>query len=274
MIPVELVSRPVNFANQPRQAIAVRDIRARKKAEADLRHLAQHDSLTGLPNRRSFNSKLDREIAAAAANGKHLALLCMDLDRFKEVNDLFGHAAGDALLQTVARSAGGILGEGQMLARLGGDEFAVIAPGLPDPAAAGRIAESILEAFRVENEDVSNGGLASGSIGIAIYPNDATERESLMSHADAALYRAKVEGRGTYRFFEAAMGAEVKERRQIEYDLLHAISQRPVAPRLSAAGAADDTGRDRIRSAAALAAPDRAAPSRPQSSSRSPRRAD
>ncbi len=161
MIPVELVARPVSFANQPRQAIAVRDMRARKKAEADLRHLAQHDSLTGLPNRRSFNSRLDREIAVAAANGGSLALLCLDLDRFKEVNDLFGHAAGDALLQSVARCTGGVLDEDQMLARLGGDEFAIIAPGLPDPAAAGRIAESIIDAFRAENEEAPNGGLVS-----------------------------------------------------------------------------------------------------------------
>ena len=109
MIPVELVARPVTFANQPRQAIAVRDVRARKKAEADLRHLAQHDSLTGLPNRRSFNSRLDREIAVAIGERQRLALLCLDLDRFKEVNDLFGHAAGDALLQSVARCTGSVL---------------------------------------------------------------------------------------------------------------------------------------------------------------------
>ena len=112
-----------------------------------------------------------------------------------------------------------------MLARLGGDEFAVIAPGLPDPAAAGRLAESIIDAFRAENEGAPNGGVVSGSIGIAIYPNDATDRQSLMSHADTALYRAKVEGRSTYRFFETAMGAAVKERRIIEHDLLHAISR-------------------------------------------------
>jgi diguanylate cyclase (GGDEF)-like protein len=225
LIPVELVARPVTFANQPRQAVAVRDIRARKKAEADLRHLAQHDSLTGLPNRRSFNGKLDREVAAAAAGSGYLALLCLDLDRFKEVNDLFGHAAGDLLLQAVARCTSATLRDDQMLARLGGDEFAVIAPGLSEPAQAGRIAETIIEAFRLENATAPNGGLISGSIGIAIYPGDAVDSESLMSHADTALYRAKVEGRGTYRFFEAAMGAEVKERRHIEHELLHAISR-------------------------------------------------
>ena len=108
-------------------------------------------------------------------------------------------------------------------------------PALPDPAAAGRIAESILEAFRAENEDVPNGGLVSGSIGIAIYPNDAADRESLMSHADTALYRAKVEGRGTYRFFEAAMGAAGRSGGMIEHDLLHAISRGELRARLPAA---------------------------------------
>ena len=225
MIPVELVGRPVSFAGQPRLAIAVRDLRARKKAEADLRHLAQHDALTGLPNRRSFNSRLDREIALAASAGGRLALLCLDLDRFKEVNDLFGHAVGDALLQSVARCTDGVLNEDHMLARLGGDEFAIILPGLNDPAAAGRIAESIIDAFRAKKEGADNSGLVSTSIGIAIYPDDALDRESLMNHADTALYRAKVEGRGTYRFFEAAMGAEVRERRLVEHDLLHAISR-------------------------------------------------
>ena len=224
-IPVELVGRPVSFAGQPHQAIAVRDVRARKKAEAELRHLAQHDALTGLPNRRSFSARLDREIAMAAAAGGRLALLCLDLDRFKEVNDLFGHAAGDGLLQSVARCTGAVLDDDQMLARLGGDEFAVIIPGVNDPAAAGRIAERIIDAFRAENDGAANSGLLSTSVGIAIYPDDALDRESLMSHADTALYRAKIEGRGTYRFFEAAMGAEVRERRLIEHDLLHAVSR-------------------------------------------------
>ena len=100
-----------------------------------------------------------------------------------------------------------------MVARLGGDEFAIIAPGLSDPAAAGRIAENILEALRAESEDSAEGALVSTSIGIAICPNDGTDRQALLSHADTALYRAKMEGRGTYRFFEAAMGAQVRDRR-------------------------------------------------------------
>ena len=133
--------------------------------------------LTGLPNRRTFNSKLDREIATASPLTARLAVLCLDLDRFKEVNDLFGHAAGDALLQRWPRCTAGVLDEDQMLARLGGDEFAVIAPGLSDPAAAGRIAESILDAFRAENENAAEGRrsfrAASASPSIRTTPSTA-----------------------------------------------------------------------------------------------------
>jgi diguanylate cyclase (GGDEF)-like protein/PAS domain S-box-containing protein len=228
-IPVELILRPVDFAGKPHNAIAVRDLRARKKAEQDIRFLAHHDALTGLPNRRSFNKKLDLEIKSALATGRRLAVFCLDLDRFKEVNDLFGHAAGDTLLQTVATKVMSLLDETQMVARLGGDEFAIIAPGLSEPAVAGRIAENLLEALRPEEGDSTQGALVSASIGIAICPNDATDRHSLLSHADTALYRAKSEGRGTYRFFEASMGAQVRDRRHIEHDLRHAISRRELS---------------------------------------------
>ncbi len=224
-IPVELVARAVMFEGRPHRAVAVRDLRMRKKAEADLKHLADHDTLTGLPNRRSFNRRLDQEIAQAKMKGQYLALLCLDLDRFKEVNDLFGHATGDALLKTVAGCITGVLDDQQMVARIGGDEFTIIAPGLADPLIAGRIAESLQEAFRIENERSGSSALALGSIGIAIYPNDALERDALMRHADTALYRAKAEGRGTYRFFEAAMGEEIQSRRFLEHDLRQALTR-------------------------------------------------
>ena len=227
--PVECILRPVDFAGKPHHAIAVRDLRARKKAEQDIRFLAHHDALTGLSNRSSFAKRLDQEIEAALASGQRLAVLCLDLDRFKEVNDLFGHAAGDAVLQTVATCVAGVLEQSQMIARLGGDEFAIIAPGLSNPAIAGRIAENILEALRVHSEGSTTGALVSSSIGIAICPNDGTDREALLSHADTALYRAKAEGRSTYRFFEATMGAEVRDRRHLEHDLRHAISRRELS---------------------------------------------
>jgi diguanylate cyclase len=231
---VEVICRPISFANKVHRAIAIRDLRDRKKAERHIQFLARHDTLTGLPNRNTFNKKLDELIEAHQARGLHddcpLAVLCLDLDRFKEVNDLFGHAAGDKLLQTVAQCITRLLGDGQMMARLGGDEFAIIAPGLSDAMQAGRMAERVLEALRAENENSATAtALISTSIGIAIFPADATDRTSLMSHADTALYRAKAEGRGTYRFFESAMGEQVRDRRLIEHDLRYAISRRELS---------------------------------------------
>lgn len=230
IIDVEVISRPIDFANEPHTAIAVRDLRARKKAENNIHFLAHHDTLTGLANRNTFNDELDEQIAAHLPNGRfsgsYLAVLCLDLDRFKEVNDLFGHAAGDKLLQKVAQCASKVLRKGQLMARLGGDEFAIIAPGLSNPMDAGRIAESVLDALRAENEAASTAdALISTSIGIAVFPVDADDRTSIMTHADTALYRAKADGRGTYRFFETTMGEQVRERRGIEHDLRHAIAR-------------------------------------------------
>ncbi len=224
-IPVELILRPVDFAGKQHHAIAVRDLRARKQAEQHIRFLAHHDALTGLPNRNSFNKKLDQQIETLLGTGRQVAVLCLDLDRFKDVNDLFGHATGDTLLQTVAKCVTGVLDQDQMMARLGGDEFAIIMPGLSDPTVAGRLAENILEAIRAESAETTTGALVSASIGIAICPNDATDRQTLMSHADTALYLAKNEGRDTYRFFEASMGLAVRDRRQLEHDLRHAIAR-------------------------------------------------
>jgi diguanylate cyclase len=220
---VELILRPIIFAGRPHHVIAVRDLQARKKAERHIHYLAHHDALTSIPNRSHFNARLDQELVALA-KGDSLAVLCLDLDRFKEVNDLFGHAAGDAVLQSVASRVTAVLDERQMMARLGGDEFAVLMPGVADPAAASRLAETILEALRTTS-DTPEANIISTSIGIALYPDDATDRESLLTHADTALYRAKTEGRNTYRFFEAAMGAEIRERRMMEHDLRLAIAR-------------------------------------------------
>jgi diguanylate cyclase len=224
-VPVELILRPIDFAGKPHLALAVRDLRARKQAERDIRFLAHHDALTGLPNRSTFNKKLDQEIEAALASGRRLAVLCLDLDRFKEVNDLFGHAAGDTVLQVVAKRVTGMLDERQMMARLSGDEFAIVVPGLSNPAVVGRIAENILEVLRVAGDRSETDMPISTSIGIAIYPDDATDRNALLTHADTALYRAKNEGRSTYRFFEASMGAAVRDRRLLEHDLRNAIAR-------------------------------------------------
>src|ERR1700716_3071389 len=223
--PVELILRAVDYGGKLRHAIAVRALQARKQAEQHIRFLAHYDSLTGIPNRSTFNRQLDQEIVAALDKGRGLAVMCLDLDRFKEVNDLFGHAAGDTALKVVAKRITAVLRDGQMLARLSGDEFAIIVPELSNPEAAGRIAENILEALQAPSEDPEVDSPISTSIGIAICPNDATNRQTLLSHADTALYRAKNEGRSTYRFFEASMGETVRDRRLMEHDLRSAISR-------------------------------------------------
>lgn len=233
-IAVEVISRPVAHTQKPQKVVAIRDLRDRKKAEKDIYYLAHHDTLTGLANRNSFNQELAQLLQAhqpgGQFHGKHLAVLCLDLDRFKEVNDLFGHAAGDELLQLVATCATPSLRRGQLMARLGGDEFAVLAPGLSDPKQASRIAEDLFRAFQDENlrAPVSS-ALISTSIGIAVFPGDAHDSATLMSCADTALYRAKAEGRGTYRYFEEAMGEQVRERREIEHQLRFAIERRELS---------------------------------------------
>jgi diguanylate cyclase (GGDEF)-like protein/PAS domain S-box-containing protein len=219
--PVELIMRPIIFAERPHHVIAVRDLKARKAAEQHIHFLAHHDALTGLPNRGFFSARADQELAALLP-GKSLGILCLDLDRFKEINDIFGHAAGDQALQTFAASIGALLNDQQMMARIGGDEFAILMPGISGPAAAGQLAESILERLRSATE-MPEVPIAA-SIGIALSPDDAADRQSLLSHADVALYQAKQDGRNTYRFFEAKMGAEVRERRLIEHELRLAVA--------------------------------------------------
>ena len=224
-VPVEFISRPVDFGGRAHQAIAVRDLRARKQAEQHIRFLAHHDALTGLPNRNAFNKRLDHEINESLSTGTRLAVLCLDLDRFKDINDVFGHAVGDQMLQVFGNRVTALLESGQTMARLSGDEFAIILPHLSSPATAGRIAESILQELRTAMTTADADSLLATSIGIAVCPDDATDRQTLMSHADTALYRAKNEGRGVHRFFEASMGAAVRDRRLLEQDLRRAIPQ-------------------------------------------------
>jgi diguanylate cyclase (GGDEF)-like protein/PAS domain S-box-containing protein len=223
MTPVELILRPIDFAGRPHYVVAVRDLKARKDAEQHIYFLAHHDALTSLPNRSHFNGRIAQEMAALMP-GNSLAVLCLDLDRFKEINDLFGHSAGDRVLQTVASRVTAVLGERQMMARLGGDEFAILMPDVANPAAASRLAETILEALH-RTSDAPETNSISTSIGIALCPGDAADPQTLLTHADTALYRAKIEGGNTYRFFEAKMGVEVRERRMIEHDLRLAIAR-------------------------------------------------
>jgi diguanylate cyclase (GGDEF)-like protein/PAS domain S-box-containing protein len=206
----------------------VEDRTHRKRVEAQMARLVHHDLLTSLPNRAAFTACIDATIETAATEGQTFALMCLDFDRFKEVNDVYGHAAGDEMLRQLSTRLQAAVG-GAFLARLGGDEFVVIATDGEQPAAAETLADRLLAAI---NEEIPiNGHLvrASLSIGIAIYPVDGADMTTLIGNADAALYRAKADGRGTFRFFEADMDQRLRERRVLQQQLRAAIERGELA---------------------------------------------
>jgi diguanylate cyclase (GGDEF)-like protein/PAS domain S-box-containing protein len=200
------------------------DITERKEAEARIEHMAQYDALTDLPNRAAFVQRLTRAIDAAGESKESFAVLSMDLDGFKEVNDTFGHAIGDDLLREVAQQLRALAGEA-CLARLGGDEFILITPNGDHPALAEILAERLHSAV-VADREVSGQHLHIGiSIGIAIFPADGIDATTLLNNADAALYRAKAAGGGKTRFFEIEMDNRLRERRAIQHELSSAIER-------------------------------------------------
>ncbi len=201
-----------------------RDITQRRAADARIAHMARHDALTDLPNRVEFDEQLAH---ALARNGgrRRLAVLCLDLDRFKAVNDTLGHAAGDALLvQVTKRLLASVPAERSLVARIGGDEFVLFVAGAGAEEAsvlAAALIDSVGAAYEV-NGQALNIGL---SVGIALAPRDGKDPQGLIRTADMALYRAKAEGRGTFRFFNAEMGLRMQERRQLEMDLRRALNE-------------------------------------------------
>ncbi len=222
-VPVEAILRNVNFGGTIQTAIAFRDLRDRREAEQYIRFMALHDALTGLPNRASFQERLETELTKARRHNSRLAVLALDLDRFKEVNDLFGHAAGDALLKQVGRVLSECISGDQFAARLSGDEFAIIMPDIAEPSEAGALASRVLEAMSAANLEDRDATHMAASLGISVYPDNSEDITTLLNFADTALYRAKQEGRGTYCFFHEDMGVRVRARRMLEHDLRVAV---------------------------------------------------
>ncbi|HEY9163500.1 MAG TPA: diguanylate cyclase, partial [Magnetovibrio sp.] len=202
VFPLELAVMELRDGNQRLFTGVVRDITERKKAREKIEHLAHHDPLTGLPNRNLYNERMERAIYRAKRSGKSLALMFVDLDKFKPVNDLLGHEAGDAVLKEVATRMAASVRTSDTVARVGGDEFIAILENLDQWESATLVAEKILATVR-KPIDVPGGETAQvgASIGIAIFPQDGETLDDLTRCADEAMYAVKAAGRNAFMFY-------------------------------------------------------------------------
>ena len=221
------IDRSIRVVHQPMASggwvATFEDITEWEKAQQQISHMARHDGLTNLPNRTLFRERLERALHLSKRSDQ-LAVLCLDLDHFKEINDSLGHPVGDALLREVARRLSECVTEDDTVARLGGDEFAVVqfCRGC-DPTTSSALASRLVERIG-EPYDVAGHQLVIGvSVGVSLAPDDGDNPDLLLKNADLALYRAKADGRGTYRFFEAGMDARAQARRMLELDLRAAL---------------------------------------------------
>jgi diguanylate cyclase (GGDEF)-like protein/PAS domain S-box-containing protein len=218
--------RLIQIVNQPLKNgwLATHDdITERMRAEEQIRHLAHYDALTDLPNRALFHERLRQELAQATVE-RQLAVLYIDIDEFKSVNDSLGHMIGDELLKSVAQRLGACIESSDFVARLGGDEFAIVKTAVKDPADVADLATRALETIRAPYDCLGHQVTSDASVGVAIAPQHGTDLDQILKNADMAMYAAKSAGRRTWRFFEPSMDAHVRARRQLETDLRRTIA--------------------------------------------------
>jgi diguanylate cyclase (GGDEF)-like protein/PAS domain S-box-containing protein len=223
VIEVAVESRPLRYDDRDACVAVAYDLTDRNRAEQRILYLACHDALTDLPNRAALDDHVAQVLAQSRARGSQFAVLCLDLDRFKQINDLFGHSMGDAALREASRRLQ-IAAQGAFLARIGGDEFIAIVEQGPLPTSAELLARRLQNALEPGIEIDGHEFELGLSTGIAVYPRDGEDARSLLANADAALYRAKRDGRGAVRFFTAAMDQQLRDRRALERDLRSAIA--------------------------------------------------
>jgi diguanylate cyclase (GGDEF)-like protein len=201
------------------------DVTQAAVVEAQARHLAAHDPLTDLANRAGLLERLEHALARARHNGEQAALLCLDLDRFSELNDTLGHTAGDRVIKACAERLLACVQESDTVARIGGDEFAIVQQQTDQPGAAEalcrRLMDALVEPFEIDDQAL----ILTASVGVVLIPGDGSHADDLLKHADLALRRAKDEGLGSWRFFEAEMDAELWQRKALETDLWRAFAQ-------------------------------------------------
>ncbi|WP_339028868.1 EAL domain-containing protein [Bradyrhizobium symbiodeficiens] len=230
LIDLAIYSRELTYAERPAVLLALMDITERKRAEARLAFMAQHDTLTGLPNRSLLRQQVDEMLLHTRRSTDKVALLMLGLDSFKSVNDTLGHTVGDKLLRGVAKRLRSTLREEDALARLNSDEFAIVQSGLARPEDAVMLAKRLLAAIADPYLLDGHSVVIGASIGIAMAPGDGDDSEKLLKSADMALSRAKLDARGSFAFFEAALDAKAQSRRKIEVELRDAIQNDVLRP--------------------------------------------
>jgi len=213
-----------DVSNTSRYVVVFSDISRMKEAEQRLEKLAHYDSLTGLPNRSLFFDRLHLALARSEQRNNRTALLFLDIDRFKTINDSFGHDVGDELLQEVANRLQGCIRPGDTISRLGGDEFTIILSDVDQPDIVQQISRKILEDLRTPIYLADRETYVSGSIGVAVYPDDGTSPNTLLKNADTAMYHVKEQGRNGVQFYDAAMNEHAAERIRLEEGLRRALS--------------------------------------------------